>query len=88
LATAVVVVSIVSLALIYFFPAPPSKVIIATGVKGSSFEYYAKRLPTLCGRFLEKVSHVDVPPGEEIRLWASFWSFNILRKQKGRSLGG
>jgi TRAP-type uncharacterized transport system substrate-binding protein len=50
LAAAVVVVSIVSLALIYFFPTPPSKVVIATGVKGSSFEYYGKRYREIFAR--------------------------------------
>src|SRR5215469_7965734 len=40
LAAAIGIVSIVSLALIYFVPAPPSKVIMATSVKGSTLEYY------------------------------------------------
>jgi TRAP-type uncharacterized transport system substrate-binding protein len=40
LATVVGIVSTVSLALVYFIPAPPSKVIMATAFKGSSFEYY------------------------------------------------
>lgn len=43
--------SIVLLALIYFFPAPPSKVVIATGVKGSSFEYYGKRYREIFARY-------------------------------------
>src|SRR6516164_3813444 len=43
LAGAVGFVSIVSLALIYFVPATPSKVIMATGPKGSSFEYYGRQ---------------------------------------------
>jgi TRAP-type uncharacterized transport system substrate-binding protein len=42
-ATALGVVSIVSLALIYFVPATPSKVIMATGPKGSTFEYYGRQ---------------------------------------------
>jgi hypothetical protein len=37
---AVGTMSVVSLALIYFIPAPPSRVIMATAFKGSSFEYY------------------------------------------------
>ena len=37
LAAAVGIVSIVSLVLIYFFPAPPSKITMATAFKGSSF---------------------------------------------------
>jgi TRAP-type uncharacterized transport system substrate-binding protein len=40
LAAAVGIVSIVSLALIYFVPAPPSKVVMATAPKGSMAEYY------------------------------------------------
>jgi TRAP-type uncharacterized transport system substrate-binding protein len=51
LAAAVVVVSVVSLALIYFFPTPPSKVVIATGVKGSSFEFYGKRYREIFARY-------------------------------------
>ena len=43
LVLAVGIVSIVSLALIYFVPATPSKVIMATGPKGSSFEYYGRQ---------------------------------------------
>jgi TRAP-type uncharacterized transport system substrate-binding protein len=43
LAAAVCIVSIVSLALIYFVPAPPSKVIMATGAKGGAFEYYGRQ---------------------------------------------
>ena len=35
--------AIASLALVHWFPAPPSKVIIATAFKGASFEYYGKR---------------------------------------------
>jgi TRAP-type uncharacterized transport system substrate-binding protein len=50
LTAAVAIVSVVSLALIYFFPAPPSKVVIATGVKGSSFEYYGKRYREIFAR--------------------------------------
>jgi TRAP transporter TAXI family solute receptor len=37
------IAGIVSLALTYFFPAPPSKVTIATAFKGTTFEYYGKR---------------------------------------------
>ena len=39
LAASFCILGIVSLALIYFIPAPPSKVVMATGVKGSAFEY-------------------------------------------------
>jgi TRAP-type uncharacterized transport system substrate-binding protein len=43
LAAAVGIVSIVSLALIYFVPATPSKVIMATGVSGGPFDYYGRQ---------------------------------------------
>jgi TRAP-type uncharacterized transport system substrate-binding protein len=34
---------IVSLALVYFIPAPPSKVVMATAFKGASFDYYGRQ---------------------------------------------
>src|SRR5262249_55414856 len=43
LAASLCIVSIVSLALIYFIPAPPSKVVMASGFKGTSFEYFARQ---------------------------------------------
>jgi TRAP-type uncharacterized transport system substrate-binding protein len=43
LAAAIGIVGIVSLALIYFVPATPSKVIMATGPKGSLAEYYGRQ---------------------------------------------
>jgi len=43
LAEAVGIASIVSLTLIYFVPATPSKVIMATGPNGSTFEYYGRQ---------------------------------------------
>src|SRR5215831_1906711 len=51
LAAAVGIVSIVSLALIYFIPAPPSKVTMATAFKGSSFEYYGQQYREIFARF-------------------------------------
>jgi len=55
LAAAVGIVSIVSLILIYFFPAPPSKVTMATAFKGSSFEYYGRQYREIFAR-----SNVDL----------------------------
>lgn len=55
LAAAVGIVSIVSLLLIYFFPAPPSKVTMATAFKGSSFEYYGHQYREIFAR-----SNVDL----------------------------
>src|SRR6516164_3667108 len=37
------VMGIVSLALVYFFPAPPSTITFATGNKGTSFDYFGQR---------------------------------------------
>jgi TRAP-type uncharacterized transport system substrate-binding protein len=51
LAAAVGIVSVVSLALIYFIPAPPSKVTMATAFKGSSFEYYGQQYREIFARF-------------------------------------
>jgi TRAP-type uncharacterized transport system substrate-binding protein len=50
LAIAAAIVSIVSLALIYFIPAPPSTVTMATAFKGSSFEYYGQRYREIFAR--------------------------------------
>jgi TRAP-type uncharacterized transport system substrate-binding protein len=55
LAAAVGIVSILSLVLIYFFPAPPSKISMATAFKGSSFEYYGRRYREIFAR-----SNVDL----------------------------
>src|SRR5215467_217910 len=52
---AVGIVSIVSLFLIYFFPAPPSKVTMTTAFKGSSFEYYGRQYREIFAR-----SNVDL----------------------------
>jgi hypothetical protein len=54
-AAAVAIVSIVSLILIYFIPAPPSKVTMATAFKGSSFEYYGRQYREIFAR-----SNVDL----------------------------
>ena len=50
LAAAVTIVGIVSLVLIYFFPAPPSKVTMATAFKGSSFEYWGRQYREIFAR--------------------------------------
>ena len=51
LAASFCILGIVSLALIYFIPAPPSKVVMATGVKGSSFEYFSKQYREIFARY-------------------------------------
>jgi hypothetical protein len=43
------VVIIVSFALIYFFPVPPSTITLATATPGSSFEYYGRRYQEITG---------------------------------------
>ena len=54
-AMAVGIVGIISLLLIYFIPAPPSQVTMATAFKGSSFEYYGRQYREIFAR-----SHVDL----------------------------
>ena len=59
LAVILCIVSVVSLALVYFVPAPPSKLTIATGAKSQTYETIGKRYREILAR-----SHVDV----ELRL--------------------
>jgi len=74
-ATAVGIVSIVSLLLIYFIPAPPSQVTMATAFKGSSFEYYGRQYREIFAR-----SNVDL----ELRMTAGALE-NIKLLQDPRS---
>jgi TRAP-type uncharacterized transport system substrate-binding protein len=54
--TAIVwIVGIASLALIHFIPTPPSKVVMAAGFKGASFEYYGRQYQEILAR-----SHVQL----------------------------
>jgi TRAP-type uncharacterized transport system substrate-binding protein len=55
LTAAVVIGSAVWLALIYFIPTPPSRVVMATAFKGASFEYYGRQYQEIFAR-----SHVDL----------------------------
>jgi TRAP-type uncharacterized transport system substrate-binding protein len=55
LAAAVLAVGTISLLLIYFIPAPPSTVTMATAFKGSSFEYFGNRYRDILVR-----SHVEL----------------------------
>ena len=49
--TAVVgIVGIAALALIHFIPTPPSKVVMAAGFKGASFEYYGRQYQEILAR--------------------------------------
>src|SRR5262249_14042822 len=52
---AVLTVGTTSLLLIYFIPAPPSTVTMATGFQGSSFEYFGQRYRDIFAR-----SHVEL----------------------------
>jgi len=69
LAAAVGIVSIVSLALIYFLPTPPSKVVMATAFKGGAFEHYGRQYREIFAR-----SHVELElrktagAGENVKL--------------------
>jgi len=51
----VVIVGIVSVALIYFIPTPPSRIVMATAFKGASFEYYGRQYREIFAR-----SHVEL----------------------------
>jgi len=51
LAAIIGAVAIVSLALIHFIPAPPSKVVMATAFKGASFEYYGRQYREIFARY-------------------------------------
>jgi TRAP-type uncharacterized transport system substrate-binding protein len=54
-AAVVAIVSAISIALIYFIPAPPSKLIMATAFKGASFEYYGRQYREIFAR-----NHIDL----------------------------
>ena len=51
LAAIVCTIGIVSLALIHFIPAPPSKVVMATAFKGASFDYYGRKYQEVFARY-------------------------------------
>jgi TRAP-type uncharacterized transport system substrate-binding protein len=51
LAATIGTVAIISLALIHFFPAPPSKVVMATAFKGASFDYYGRQYREVFARY-------------------------------------
>ena len=51
LAAIVGIVGIVSLTLIHFIPAPPSKVVMATAFKGASFDYYGRQYREIFARY-------------------------------------
>src|SRR5215469_2280752 len=54
--TAIVgIVGIAALALIHFIPSPPSKIVMAAGFKGASFEYYGRQYQEILAR-----SHVQL----------------------------
>ena len=55
LATFLCVVGIVSFAVAYFIPAPPTTVTIATAFKGSTFVYYGEKYREIFAR-----SHVKL----------------------------
>ena len=63
------IVGIVSLALIYFLPSPPSKVVMATAFKGGAFEYYGRQYREVFARFhIELELRETAGAGENIKL--------------------
>src|SRR6516225_1408206 len=69
LVAAVGVLSIVSLALIYFLPSPPSKIVMATGNKGGGFPYYGQQYREVFARFhIELELRETTGAGENIKL--------------------
>ncbi len=65
LAAIVCIIGIVSFALIYFIPAPPSKVVMATAFKGASFEYYGKQYRDIFARSNVKLELRETAGGVE-----------------------
>jgi TRAP-type uncharacterized transport system substrate-binding protein len=55
LAAVLCIVGIISLTLMYFIPAPPSKVVMATAFKGASFEYYGRQYRDIFARYNVKL---------------------------------
>src|SRR5450759_4889957 len=51
LAVFLCIVGISWFALVYFIPAPPSKVVVATAFKGGSFDYYGQQYREIFARF-------------------------------------
>ena len=51
LAASGVIIGIISLALMYFIPSPPSKVVMATAFKGASFDYYGRQYREVFARY-------------------------------------
>ena len=69
LALAVGTLGVVSLALIYFLPSPPSKVVMATGNKGGVFPYYGRQYREVFSRFhIELELRETAGAGENIKL--------------------
>ena len=69
LAASFCILGIVSLALIYFFPAPPSKVVMATGNKGGVFPYYGRQYREVFARYhIELELRETAGSGENIKL--------------------
>jgi hypothetical protein len=74
-ATAVFAVGTISLLLIYFIPAPPSTVTMATGFKGSSFEYFGQRYREIFAR-----SHVELKLLETTGIFVRHFSIHAQKR--------
>ena len=69
LVLAVGIIGVVSLALSYLIPVPPSKVTMATAFKGSSFEYYGGQYREIFARFnIELELHETAGAVENLKL--------------------
>jgi len=69
LVLAVGTMGVVSLALIYFLPSPPSKVVMATGNKGGPFDYYGRQYREVFARFhIELELRETAGAGENVKL--------------------
>jgi len=63
-----IVMTVVSLVLVYFFPAPPSTVTLATGFKGTSFDYYGRRYRDRLAREHVNLKLVETGGVENLKL--------------------
>ena len=74
LAAILCMVGIVSLALIYFFPAPPSTISMAVGFKGGSYGFIAEHYKEILARHHVKLELRNTAGGVE--------HFELLQDQK------
>ena len=89
LAAALCILGIVSLALIYFIPAPPNTIIIATSQRGGGYEFLGQRYRAILAR---KGVKVELLQREGRRRTLSYWKTRIrgsrsaLRKEASQTV--